>query len=80
MDLQIFLEKNNIQTRVVFTGNILRQPAFKSIDCIKKRSYRYADKVMKDSLLIACHHGLSVKETNHIYKTINKFFKSKKIY
>ncbi|MBS1690455.1 MAG: aminotransferase class I/II-fold pyridoxal phosphate-dependent enzyme, partial [Bacteroidetes bacterium] len=28
-DLQIFLEKRNIQTRTVFTGNILRQPGFK---------------------------------------------------
>ena len=25
-EFQIFLEKRNIQTRVVFTGNILRQP------------------------------------------------------
>ena len=32
-DLQIFLEERNIQTRVVFTGNILRQPGFKDIIC-----------------------------------------------
>ena len=25
-ELQIFFEKNNIQTRTIFTGNILRQP------------------------------------------------------
>ena len=30
-DLQIFLEKRNIQTRTVFTGNILRQPGFKHV-------------------------------------------------
>ena len=29
--LQIFLEKNNIQTRTIFTGNILRQPIMKKI-------------------------------------------------
>ena len=29
--MQIFLERRNIQTRVVFTGNILRQPGFKNI-------------------------------------------------
>ena len=28
-DFQIYLEKRNIQTRVVFTGNILRQPMMK---------------------------------------------------
>ena len=79
-EFQIFLEKNNIQTRVVFTGNILRQPAFQKIKCIKKRSYQYADKIMKDSLLIACHHGLSKKEIKYLYSTIIKFFKNKKIY
>ena len=25
-ELQIFFEKNNIQTRTIFTGNILKQP------------------------------------------------------
>ena len=30
-DLQIFLEKNNIQTRVIFTGNILKQPGYNKI-------------------------------------------------
>ena len=29
-DLQIFLEKNNIQTRTIFTGNILKQPIMKN--------------------------------------------------
>ena len=28
-ELQIFLEKNNIQTRTIFTGNILKQPILK---------------------------------------------------
>ena len=79
-EFQIFLEKNNIQTRVVFTGNIQRQPAFQNIKCIKKRSYQYADKIMKNSLLVACHHGLSNKEIKYLYSTIIKFFKNKKIY
>ena len=30
-DLQIFLEKKGIQTRVIFTGNILKQPGFHKI-------------------------------------------------
>ena len=27
-ELQIFLEKNNIQTRTIFTGNIMKQPGY----------------------------------------------------
>ena len=76
-DLQIFLEKNKIQTRVVFTGNILRQPGFKNIKCIKNKKYNNADRVMKASLLIGCHHGLSNKEINYIHKKIETFIKLK---
>jgi len=72
--MQIFLEKRNIQTRVVFTGNILRQPGFKNIKSIKnKKGYPEADKVMKNGILIACHHGLTNKMINHIHNSIDEF-------
>jgi CDP-4-dehydro-6-deoxyglucose reductase, E1 len=72
--MQIFLEKKNIQTRVVFTGNILRQPGFKNIKAIKdKKGYPEADKVMRNGILIACHHGLTKKMITHIHKSIDEF-------
>lgn len=72
--MQIFLEKKNIQTRVVFTGNILRQPGFKNIKAKKdKNGYPEADKVMKNGILLACHHGLNKKMINHIHKSIDEF-------
>ena len=72
--MQIFLEKKNIQTRVVFTGNILRQPGFKNIKAKKdKKGYPEADKVMRNGILIACHHGLTKKMMNHIHKSIDEF-------
>ncbi len=72
--MQIFLEKKNIQTRVVFTGNILRQPGFKKIKAIKdKNGYPESDKVMKNGILIACHHGLTKKMIKHIHKSIDEF-------
>jgi len=76
--MQIFLEKRNIQTRVVFTGNILRQPGFKNIRMKKdKKGYPEADKVMKNGILIACHHGLTNKMINHIHKSIDEFISLK---
>ena len=78
-EMQIFLEKRNIQTRVVFTGNILRQPGFKNIKMKKdKKGYPEADKVMKNGILIACHHGLNNRMISHIHNSIDKFI-SKKI-
>ena len=72
--MQIFLEKKNIQTRVVFTGNILRQPGFKYIKAKKnKNGYPEADKVMKNGILLACHHGLTSKMIKHIHKSIDEF-------
>ena len=73
-EMQIFLEKKNIQTRVVFTGNILRQPGFKNIKAKKIRNgYPEADKVMKNGILIACHHGLTKKMISHIHNSIDEF-------
>ena len=72
--MQIFLEKKNIQTRVVFTGNILRQPGFKKIKCKKDiRGYPEADKVMRNGILLACHHGLTKKMIKHIHTSIDEF-------
>ena len=74
--LQIFLEKNNIQTRTIFTGNILRQPIMKSKVYKKcKSSHINSDNVMKNGLLIGCHHGLSNKDIDFMLSKFDKFFK-----
>ena len=77
-EMQIFLEKKNIQTRVVFTGNILRQPGFKNIKMKKdKKGYPEADKVMKNGILLACHHGLTNQMMQHIHNSIEEFINYK---
>ena len=73
-DLQIFLEERNIQTRVVFTGNILRQPGFKQIRCIGKADdFKNSDLVMRGGILVACHHGLDESLINHIHSSFDLF-------
>lgn len=76
-ELQIALEKRDIQTRVIFTGNILRQPGFKNIISKKNRSgYPNADNVMRGGILIACHHGLTNKMIDHIHNSFIEFIKN----
>jgi len=59
-----YLEKNNVQTRPIFTGNILRQPGFKIIQYkTPKEDYPVADSVMERGFVVGCHHGL---EKGHI--------------
>ncbi len=73
-DLQIFLEQNHIQTRTVFTGNILRQPGFRDIQRREMpKGYPNADQVMRGGMLMACHHGLGEAELDHIHATFRTF-------
>jgi CDP-4-dehydro-6-deoxyglucose reductase, E1 len=74
-ELQIYLEKNNIQTRPIFSGNILRHPAFKkfSLNINKISNFPNSDYIMRYGLLIGCHQGIDVKMRNYIYKKLNKF-------
>ena len=57
-DLQIHLEQRGIQTRTVFTGNILRQPGFAGIER-KEVAGRLSERrsVMRGGMLMACHTG-----------------------
>jgi len=73
-DLQIFLEKRNIQTRTVFTGNILRQPGFKNIKHVASAAgYPNADRVMRGGILLACHHGLTDEMLTHVHESFKLF-------
>ncbi len=73
-DMQIFLEKRNIQTRTVFTGNILRQPGFKNIPHkTDPQGYENADRVMRGGILIGCHHGMTDTMMAHIHDSFKLF-------
>ena len=73
-DLMIFFEEHNIQTRVIFTGNITRQPGFKNIEKkIDKDGLMSSDMIMRNGMLIACHHGMTDEMIEHIIMTFNKF-------
>ena len=75
-DLQIFLEKRNIQTRTVFTGNITRQPGFKNLAYkTAKGGYPESDKVMRGGMLMACHHGLNDAQIAHVMESVSAFMK-----
>ncbi len=73
-EMQIFFEKNNIQTRTVFTGNILKQPVMKN-KIYKKhpKCDAEANNVMKNGILIGCHQGMNKGELDYICNTFKKF-------
>ena len=79
-ELQIFLEKNKIQTRPIFSGNILRHPAFSNLISRKNKlnEFENADYIMKNGILIGCHQGLSIKDLKLIHNKIKNFIKNKR--
>jgi CDP-4-dehydro-6-deoxyglucose reductase, E1 len=73
--LQIFLEKHNIQTRPIFSGNITKQPMmkerrFKTSD----DGYENTDFIMKNGMLIGCHPKLSFSDLDYICELLKQFF------
>ncbi len=78
--LQIFFEDNNIQTRTIFTGNILKQPVmFKKRYRKVSNSETIANDVMKNGILIGCHQGLGNDDLHYIFHIFKKFEKKYKL-
>jgi len=72
--LQIHFEKNGVQTRTVFTGNILRQPGFANISHKADPSgYPNADKVMAGGILLGCHQGMDDTQSGYIRDVFRTF-------
>ncbi len=70
-ELVEWFENNGIQTRPIFSGNILRHPIFSHLG--NKDLYPNADHVMRNGILLGIHQGMGDNELNHIKNTFNDF-------
>lgn len=72
-----FLESNNIQTRNLFAGNMLRHPMFDSL--VKNEEYKVVgelpntDKIMNDSFWIGLYPGMGDDAIGYMIKKIREF-------
>ena len=75
--MQIYFERNNIQTRTIFTGNILKQPVMnKRVYKKNKECDKIANDVMKNGILLGCHQGMVISDLKYICNTFEKFLKN----
>ena len=78
-EFQIYLEERKIQTRVVFTGNVMRQPMMNGVKYKKNNSgYANSDAVMERGVLLPLHHGMTESMFNRLHKTIKEFIDIRK--
>jgi CDP-6-deoxy-D-xylo-4-hexulose-3-dehydrase len=71
---QEHMETNGIDTRMVWTGNVLRQPAFKGVPHrAAPGGYPNADRVMEQGLVLSCNHGLDDADIDYVCETVDAF-------
>ncbi len=74
IELMKYLESNNIQTRPIFTGNILRQPGFNKIKHNSKTTkFPIADQIMANGILIGVHHGMEDKHLKKLKRVFEEY-------
>ena len=76
-DIVRYLEQNKVATRMLFGGNLLRQPAYKNIRCRVIGKLKNTDLVMNNLFWIGVYPGITEKELRYIEKIIFMFFEKK---
>jgi dTDP-4-amino-4,6-dideoxygalactose transaminase len=73
-EFQEHMERNGIDTRMVWTGNVTRQPAFSSVAWrIPEGGLPNADRVMGQGLVLPSNHGLDDEDVDYIWTTAEAF-------
>ena len=72
-DLLRFLETRKIGTRLLFAGNITKQPAYKEVNFRKVGSLQNTDTVMLRSFWVGVYPGLTNQMLDYVIDSISEF-------
>lgn len=75
LELVQWLETANIETRQVFGGNILRQPAYAKIAHRVYGTLEESDRIMRDTFFIGVYPGLRDEMVDFILERFREFFR-----
>ena len=73
-DLTRFLEMNKVQTRLMFAGNVLRQPAYQHIASRSVGNLAVSDKIMRGGFFIGVYPGLDKPRLDYMVEQFEAFF------
>lgn len=71
------MENRQIQTRVLFAGNITRHPVYRhhAKDYKIASKLTNADKIMESGLLLGCHQGMNDEQVAYVLEAAESFLK-----
>lgn len=72
------LEKNGIETRSMFSGNITKHPAYANSEYRISGKLQEADYIMRQSFWVTTHPRLTKEDLDYIIKIFNEYFTSTK--
>ena len=72
-EIQNYLEKSDIQTRTIFTGDITKHPLLKNQKYIAHSSFPNSAKIMRDGLLLGCHNSLEIEDLEYMFFHFEKY-------
>ena len=73
-DLLEYLDQNKIGSRLVFAGNITKQPYFKNIDYRVVGTLEDTDIVMNQTFWIGVYPGLTTEMLDYVVETMEGYF------
>jgi CDP-6-deoxy-D-xylo-4-hexulose-3-dehydrase len=73
-DLQEYLKQEGIDSRLIFSGNLTKQPYMKGRNFRVSGSLENTDKIMNDSLWIGCHPSLTEENLEYMATKVETFF------
>ena len=74
-DLIKYLNNNKIGTRLLFSGNLVKQPYMKNINFKINKDLKNTDFIMENTFWIGLYPGLSEKHLEYSVTKIDNFFK-----
>lgn len=77
-ELTRFLEMNQVETRLIFAGNILKQPGYQHIPRRVVGDLRGADQIMRGAFFVGVYPGLDLPRLDYIIDTFARFFRQQK--
>ena len=70
-----YLEHNKIQTRPLFSGNILKHPAYKNVNHRQVGNLKNSNLILRNSFLLGLHHGMTNEMLQYVFENIENYLK-----